>query len=80
MKKTNIYKLTNIDPWFLEQISDIIKVEKKLKKNGIPKTFKEFSFIKSIGFYDSKIAELTKSSVNSIEKKRRKLNQKKIIP
>ena len=24
----NIYKLTNIDPWFLEQISDIIKEEK----------------------------------------------------
>ncbi len=73
----NIYKLTNIDPWFLEQISDIIKEEKKLKKNGIPKTFKEFSFIKSIGFSDSKIAELTKSSVKSIEKKRRKL---KIFP
>ena len=73
----SIYKLTNIDPWFLEQISDIIKEEKKLKKNGIPKTFKEFSFIKSIGFSDSKIAELTKSSVKSIEKKRRKL---KIFP
>ena len=73
----NIYKLTNIDPWFLEQISDIIKEEKKLKKNGIPKTFKEFAFIKSIGFSDSKIAELTKSSVKSIEKKRRKL---KIFP
>ncbi len=72
-----IYKLTNIDPWFLEQISGIIKEEKKLKKNGVPKTFKEFSFIKSIGFSDSKIAELTKSSVKSIEKKRRKL---KIFP
>ncbi len=73
----SIYKLTNIDPWFLEQISDIVKEEKKLKKNGVPKTFKEFSFIKSIGFSDSKIAELTKSSVKSIEKKRRKL---KIFP
>ena len=73
----NIYKLTNIDPWFLEQISDIIKEEKKLKRNGVPKTFKEFSFIKSIGFSDSKIAELTKNSVKSIEKKRRKL---KIFP
>tara|TARA_Y100001970_G_scaffold26558_1_gene32002 strand:+ start:14818 stop:18036 length:3219 start_codon:yes stop_codon:yes gene_type:complete len=73
----NIYKLTKIDPWFLEQISDLIKVEKKLKKNGVPQTFKEFSFIKSIGFSDSKIAELTKSSIESIEKKKRKL---KIYP
>ena len=28
----NIYKLTNIDPWFLEQISDLVKEEKKLKE------------------------------------------------
>ena len=72
-----IYKSTKIDPWFIEQIFDIIKIEKKLKKNGIPKTFKEFSFIKSIGFSDSKIAELTKSSIETIEKRRKKL---KIFP
>ena len=28
----NIYKLTNIDPWFLEQISELVDEEKKLKK------------------------------------------------
>ncbi len=73
----NIYKSTKIDPWFLEQISDLIKIEKKLKKNGVPKNFKEFSFIKSMGFSDSKIAELTKSSIKTIENRRRKL---KIFP
>ncbi len=73
----NIYKFTKIDPWFLEQISDLIKIEKKLKKNGVPKNFKEFSFIKSMGFSDSKIAELTKSSIKTIENRRRKL---KIFP
>ena len=72
-----IYKLTKIDPWFLEQISDLVKEEKKLKKNGVPKTLKEFSYIKSIGFSDSKIAELTKTSTKTIQNKRRKL---KIFP
>ena len=41
----NIYKLTNIDPWFLEQISELVDEEKKLKKYGLPKTFEELSCI-----------------------------------
>ena len=77
MSVKNIYKKTKIDPWFLEQIYDIVYEEKKLKKNGIPKTFKEFSYIKSIGFSDRKIAELTNSSIKDIQKKRRSL---KIFP
>ena len=69
----NIYKLTNIDPWFLEQISELIVEEKKLKKYGIPKTFKELSYIKSIGFSDDKIAELTKTNVNVVKKQKEQL-------
>ncbi len=73
----NIYKLTNIDPWFLEQISELIEEEEKLRKYGVPKTFKELSYIKSIGFSDSKIAELTSTSVNEVENKRKLL---KVFP
>jgi len=69
----NIYKLTNIDPWFLEQISELVDEEKKLKKYGMPKTFKELSYIKSIGFSDDKIAELTKTTVNEVKKQREQL-------
>ena len=69
----NIYKLTNIDPWFLEQISELIVEENKLKKFGIPKTHKELSYIKSMGFSDDKIAELTKTDLNVIIKKREEL-------
>ena len=69
----NIYKLTNIDPWFLNQISELIDEEKKLKKYGIPKTTKELSYIKSLGFSDDKIAELTKTDVKMIRKQREQL-------
>ena len=74
VKIANIYKLTNIDPWFLEQISELIFEEKKLKKYGIPKTFKELSYIKSIGFSDDKISELTKTDINTVKKLREKLD------
>ena len=70
----NIYKITNIDPWFLEQISELIIEEKKLKKDGIPKTFSELSYIKSIGFSDDKIAELTKTDLNIVKKYREQLD------
>ncbi len=69
----NIYKITQIDPWFLEQISDLVFEEKKLKRKGIPKTYKELSHIKSIGFSDDKIAELTRKSIKEVQKQRKKL-------
>ena len=71
--KKNIYKLTNIDPWFLDQISELIIEEKKLKKFGLPKTFKALSYIKSIGFSDDKIAELTQNDLKFVKKQREKL-------
>jgi len=69
----NIYRYTNIDPWFLEQISELVDEEKKLKKYGMPKTFKELSYIKSMGFSDDKIAELTKTTSNEVKKQRKQL-------
>jgi len=74
---TNIYKLTSIDPWFLEQVSELIDEERKLEKYGIPKTQRELSYIKSIGFSDERIAELTKTTVNVIKKQRERL---KVFP
>jgi carbamoyl-phosphate synthase large subunit len=73
----SIYKLTNIDPWFLEQISEIVIEEKKLKKNGLPETSLELSYVKSIGFSDNKIAELTGKTANEVLKQREKL---KVFP
>ena len=79
-KKINIekiQKLSKIDPWFLNQIKDIIDNENKIKKNGLPKTYSEFNYIKSIGFSDKKLSELTNISENIVRKKRTAL---KILP
>ncbi len=79
-KKINlkrIYALSKIDPWFLEQIKEIIDNEIKIKMKGLPKNFVEFNRIKSIGFSDKKLSELTKISENVIRKKRTAL---KILP
>jgi carbamoyl-phosphate synthase large subunit len=79
-KKINlkkIFTLSKIDPWFLEQIKEIVDNETKIKNKGLPKDFNEFNRIKSIGFSDKKLSELTKTSESIVRKKRTAL---KIIP
>ncbi len=72
-KKINIkkiHRLSKIDPWFLNQIKDIIDHENKIKKYGLPKTYNELNYIKSIGFSDKKLSELSNISENIVRKKR----------
>jgi carbamoyl-phosphate synthase large subunit len=79
-KKIDIRKIQNlskIDNWFLEQIKEIVEVENKIKKKGLPKNYNEFNRIKSIGFSDKKLAEITKTSEEIIRKKRTAL---KVLP
>jgi len=79
-KKINIkriHNLSKIDPWFLEQIKEIVDNENKLKNKGVPKDFIEFNRIKSIGFSDKKISELTKIPESVVRKRRMAL---KVLP
>ncbi len=79
-KKINvkkIQKLSKIDPWFVNQIKDIVDYENLIKKNGLPKTFNELNYVKSIGFSDKKLSKLTNTSENIVRKKRSAL---KIFP
>jgi carbamoyl-phosphate synthase large subunit len=72
-----IYSLSKIDNWFLEQIEEIVETENQISKKGLPKDYNEFNKIKSIGFSDKKLAEITKTSEESIRKKRTVL---KVLP
>ncbi len=79
-KKINIKKIHNlskIDPWFLEQSKEIVDNEIKIKNEGVPRDFVEFNRIKSIGFSDKKISELTKIPESVVRKRRMAL---KVLP
>ena len=73
-----IYNLSNVDPWFLYKMQNIVEVEKKLKryklKNVPLELLKE---AKQKGFSDSQIALLTKSSELAVREGRKKIG---IIP
>ncbi len=72
-----IFKISKIDPWFLEQIKELVDNENKIKNKGLPKNFGDFNKIKSIGFSDKKLAELSNISEDIVRRKRTAL---KILP
>ena len=72
-KKIDIKKiqhLSKIDNWFLEQIKEIIDSEAIIIKKGLPKNYIGFNKIKSIGFSDKKLSQLTKIPESIVRKKR----------
>ena len=77
IKLKKIFALSKIDPWFLEQIKEIVDWENKIYNKGLPKDFNEFNLIKSIGFSDKKLSELTDTPEESIRQKRTAL---KVLP
>ena len=74
---SKIHRLSGIDPWFIEQIKEIIDTEKIIKSKGIPKNFIEFNRVKSIGFSDKKLAQLTNTEEKIVRRKREAL---KVFP
>lgn len=72
-----IHKLSKVDPWFLNQIKDLVDEENNIKKRGIPKTYNEFNRVKSIGFSDKKLSDITGIKEKIVRSKRVAL---KVLP
>ncbi len=65
-----IYKLSKVDPWFLNQIKEIVEEENQIIKKGLPKKYVDFNRLKSIGFSDKKLSKLTKIKESVVRSKR----------
>ena len=72
-----IHNLSKVDPWFLNQIKEIVDEENNLIKKGLPKNYNEFNRIKSIGFSDKKLSKLTRVKEKIVRSKRTAL---KVFP
>ncbi|MFS2219894.1 carbamoyl-phosphate synthase large subunit [Commensalibacter sp. ESL0382] len=70
----SIHEACHFDPWFLQQLQQIILVENQIEKNGLPSDPFELRNIKAMGFSDKQLAELTQKSEKEIAQYRQKLN------
>lgn len=76
MSVKRIYRLTGIDPWFLQRIKTIVAKEEELVKD---KTLNKISLrdLKQLGFSDKRIGELVGKTELAVRKLRKNFN---IIP
>ncbi len=72
-----IYKKTKIDPWFLDQVKEIVDIENEINEKNILQNKNFLNFVKSSGFSDKKISEIIKKPINEIIQKR---NEFQIFP
>ncbi|MQP67068.1 carbamoyl-phosphate synthase large subunit [Niveispirillum sp. SYP-B3756] len=67
-----VFEACKVDPWFLRQIQDIVAEEVTIKAAGLAGLDAErFNRIKSMGFSDARIAELTDNSEEAVAAARR---------
>jgi len=77
MPITMIHELTRIDPWFLNQMKQIVDLEKQITLAGKDLPRDLFEKAKKYGFSDKQLAYMTRLTEKQIEKTRKALG---IIP
>ena len=74
MSVSDIFELCAIDPWFLEQLRQLVEIENSLRAVSLAKLDAPLMRqAKEAGFSDALIAELVGSNRQSVRKKREKL-------
>ncbi|NJN58379.1 MAG: carbamoyl-phosphate synthase large subunit [Leptolyngbyaceae cyanobacterium SL_5_9] len=78
MSVEEIYELTNIDPWFLDKLQELLETEKVLKRSPLKAFTKDQIYaVKQQGFSDRQIAYATKTTEDEVRVYRQQLG---VIP
>ncbi len=73
-----VYEETKIDPWFLEQIEELIELENAVKERSLKSiSGPELRFLKQKGFSDRRLAKLLKTDAKAVRQAR---HQHKVFP
>ena len=68
-----IHDSCKIDPWFLEQLREIIDMEARIREHGLPQDAENLRMLKSMGFSDARLAALTGKRGKEVAKLRNEL-------
>ncbi|MFA5899862.1 MAG: carbamoyl-phosphate synthase large subunit [Hyphomicrobium sp.] len=69
-----VHASCRIDPWFLEQIKDIIDQEARVREHGLPQSASQLRALKAMGFSDTRLAKLAGISEKEVRIVRGLLN------
>ncbi|MBU6460324.1 MAG: carbamoyl-phosphate synthase large subunit [Proteobacteria bacterium] len=75
MSLEEVYALSHIDPWFLDQILEIVEHEKNIQDRSLDTVLAdELLDLKRMGFSDKRIAKLTGTAEKTVRYRRQALN------
>ena len=66
-----VYRACRIDPWFLEQVKDIVAAEEEVRAQGLPRDRGGWLKLKKMGFADARLAALAGTTEREASKVRR---------
>lgn len=66
----DIHATSKFDPWFLEQMAEIVAVERRIASEGLPEDAIGLRAVKALGFSDKRLAQLTGRAETSIAAER----------
>ena len=71
LSSREIQSACQFDPWFLEQVRQIVDAEEGVRRDGLPPEPEAFLRLKKMGFSDARLAELVGQSEPEVAEKRR---------
>ena len=74
-----VFDATQIDPWFLRQIYELVQSEASLVEKGLPKKLQKFQRLKADGFSDARLAQLTGRAPKDVLEARRALGLQRVF-
>jgi carbamoyl-phosphate synthase large subunit len=73
MTVQEIHEASKIDPWFLDRVAEIVRLEGMVRKHGLPPDSGNLRVLKAAGFSDARLAALTGLAEADVAAARRKL-------
>jgi carbamoyl-phosphate synthase large subunit len=68
-----VHEISHIDPWFIDQMAQIVAMEARIREHGLPQDAQNLRMLKAMGFSDARLASLVKKDEREIQKHRQKL-------
>ncbi|WOC16958.1 carbamoyl-phosphate synthase large subunit [Pseudochrobactrum sp. MP213Fo] len=70
MPLNEIHAACKIDPWFLEQMAEIVATEDRVREHGLPQDAENMRALKAMGFSDSRLANIIGKEAGDVAKHR----------
>jgi carbamoyl-phosphate synthase large subunit len=68
-----IHAACRFEPWFLEQIREVVEVEERVRREGLPQDRTAFLRLKQMGFSDARLGKLANLDEEVVSARRRRL-------